>query len=375
MMNFSSVKSGEMRFYPIMVMLITLLAFLSSCDVHQFPEPQITPDNPEKPDIPDLPEEKVEVPLHLVYMPHFYVWEHEYDPMRGKIKELYPDETTFPNHPGTSSLYDNTLTEGVMDVHIKAFLDNSSGKLVAEKTVTLDLENGSYDGYVSIDLPIDTEYKIGVWTHLRESKEAPHFYNASDFNRVKIISDNYKGNTDYRDAFSGDIKADTYSEATEPYEVAMTRPMGKFELVTIDLSEFLDRETSRRSLPTRARAEDYNLIISFSYYFPNSYSLFDDRLENSASGVSFETKMTVNGVNEASLGFEYVMLNDISDAGVQARVDIYDPNYTHVAGSTTLTIPMHRDRHTLLRGAFLSELNDGGIGIDPDFEGDFNVTM
>ena len=377
MKKFSTVKIGGVKFYPVMSLLVCMLAFMSSCDVHQFPEPQSpdVPETPGKPDIPDLPDETVMVPLHLVYMPHFYVWEHFYDPKLGKIQEIYPDDMTYPNHPGTTSLYDNTLTEGVMDVHVKAYLDNSSSPLLMEKTFTIDLEGGIYDDYVSIELPVNTAYKIGVWSHFREHSEAPHFYDPSDFNKVKIIPDNYRGNTDYRDAFSGDIKVNTFGEISDAYEVPMTRPMGKFEMVTIDLSEFLDRETTRRSLSTRASADDYNLIVSFSYYYPSSYSLFDDRLENSSSGVSFQTKMTVTGVSEASLGFEYVMLNDISDAAVQARVDIYDPNYTHVAGSTTLTIPMKRDTHTLLRGAFLSEQNEGGVGIDPDFEGDFNVTM
>ena len=85
--------------------------------------------------------------------------------------------------------------------------------------------------------------------------------------------------------------------------------------------------------------------------------------------------MTVTGQSEASLGFEYVMLNDNKDAAVQTRVDVYDLDGNQVAGSSTLTIPMRRDHHTLLRGAFLSMDGGGGVGIDPGFNGDHNVTV
>lgn len=347
---------------------LIVMSALTSCDVHQFPEPK----DP-KPDTPIYPEETVMVPLQLIYSPHFYLWEHEYDPILGKIMESYPDVEIYPEHPGTTSRYDNTLQKGVIDVFIRAYLESNSNIIVKEQTISYELTGNSYDTALQVELPKDTRYRLAVWSHLRNESESNPFYDASNFHRISIIGENYAGNTDYRDGFSGVISVSTYSESTTAHVVPMTRPMGKFEFVTLDLSEFLDRETSRRSLATRASAEEYNVVISFPYYFPSSYSLLDDRLENSASGVSFRTKMTVNGINEASLGFEYVMLNDLDDTGVQARVDIYDPSYTHVAGSTTLTIPMKRDRHTLLRGYFLSENGEGGVGIDPGFNGDHNI--
>lgn len=348
---------------------VSLSMILTSCDVHQFPEK-----------VKEEEKEIILVPLQIVFdSPDFYLWEHVYDPMNGSIREQYPDLEIFPGYPGVSQKYDNTLTSGVIDVTIKAYLASNTSVLMAEDTFTYDLHGDPYDRKLDMALPVDTEYELAVWTHFREHAQGFPFYDTSDFNKVQLIGDNYKGNTDYRDGYSGILYIDTYrdenSDGEKTYTVTLTRPMGKFEFLTIDLSEFLDRETSRRNIPTRARAEDYVVVVSFPYYFPSSYSVIDDRLENSLAGVSFSTRMTVTGESEASLGFEYVMINDITDGGVQAKVDIYDPSMVHVAGSTTLTIPVRRDHHTLLRGAFLSEDNEGGIGIDPDFEGDFNITM
>ena len=365
------VKSQSKLLLVAICLILSVL--LAACDVHQFPE--IKEPEPDVPDEPVLPAETVEVPVTLEYSTDFYVWEHYYDPILGRIQELYPEETTYPDYPGATSKYDNTRPEGVMDVHVKAYEASNSGRTVKELNFSIDLTGNSYDTSFLIELPKDTKYRLAVWSHLRPHSEASPFYDISDFQKISIIGSNYDGNTDYGDGFSGDIRLDTYGEASEPYKINMTRPMGKFEMVTIDLSEFLDRETTRRNLSTRASADEYYVVISFPYYYPDSYSLLDDRLENSVSGVSFQTKMTVTGTSEASLGFEYVMLNAVSDGAVQARVDIYDPDFAHVAGSTNLTIPMRRDTHTLLRGKFLSQENNGGVGIDPDFDGDFNITM
>lgn len=367
--SFNHPTPGTRHFALGTLLFALSVLLMTSCDVHQFPEM----DEPD-PLPPIVEEETVKVPLNLIFSPDFYVWEYSYDPKIGKIQELYPESMIYPDYPGTTSRYDNTLGSGVIDVHLKAYIA-SSGRLVKEQDFSFELSETGYNTTCVLELPVDKKYNIGVWGHFREHSEAPAYYDPSDFNKVEIISSSYKGNTDYRDGFSGMVDIDTSVAPTSAMKIDMTRPMGKFEFVTIDLSEFLDRETSRRSLSTRATPEEYNVVVSYPYYYPSSYSLLDDRNENSRAGVSFKTKMTVTGDSEASLGFDYVMLSGLPGDAVQTRVDIYDPANTHVAGSIILTVPMKRDVHTVLRGAFLSEQNEGGVGIDPDFEGDFNIPL
>lgn len=346
--------------------LLLFVLLLDSCNVHQWPS---------KSDEPVQPTNTVKVPLKLTYQTDFYMWHHEYDPNVGKIEQSFPDASDNPGYPGTTSKYSNIAFDGVMDIFVKAYKANNASKPVLEQTFTRILSGDSYDCDIELELEPYTNYLVAVWSHLRIDPEAGHFYDPADFNRVQLISSNYKGNTDYRDGFSSTMKISTgeFDEA-EPYALLMTRPMGKFELVTIDLSEFLLRETSRRGLASRARADEYHVQISYPYYLPNSYSTIDDRLEYAVSGVSFMTKMSVNGETEASLGFDYVFLNPNSDA-VQMKVDIYDPSYTHVAGSTVLSVPMRRDCHTVLRGTFLMDEGEGGIGIDPSFDGEHTVIL
>lgn len=350
------------KFIPI---LLGAVMMFSACDVHQWPMRE------DAPDVPVEPAVIVKIPIHLTYTTDFYLWEHNYDPMKGSIEQKNPDLNIFENFPGASLKYSNIPPYGNLLVHIKAY-NEATGDVARDTTIIQPVDGTSYDSYYELELEGNTNYRLAVWSHLMENESVDPFYDYSNFNSVSLIPENYKANTDFRDGFRGTERVSAGIENASPTEIAMSRPMGKFELVSIDLSEFLIKETKRRGLSSRARAEEYHVVISYPMYYPSSYSLLDDRLENSSSGVSFSTTMTVNG-EEASIGFDYVMLNDIPNAGVQIRVDIYDPSYTLVSSSSTLSVPMRRDGHTLLRGTFLTLDGNGGIGIDPSFDGEHTV--
>lgn len=353
-----------MRLLSNIFSILAVVTMLAACDVHQFPEQKQVP--------PPVVEE-LRVPLRIEFEPDFYVWEHNYDPVLGKVEEANPTLDIFPGYPGTSYRYANIVPLGLLQVYVKVFPTSNPTNCVAEKYFTREIDGNSYDTDFDMELPASDTYNIIVWAQLLEHSEAAPFYDPTYFSRVHIIPENYEGNTNYRDGFRGKITVDATTPIIEEHVVPMKRPMGKFELVTTDLSEFLDRETRIRGLSTRASAEDYRVVISFPMYYPSSYSAMDDYLENASTGVAFETTMTVTGISEASLGFEYVMLNNISDGGVQTQVDVYRLDGTRVAGSSMFTVPMRRNHHTVLRGAFLTMEGNGGVGIDPGFNGDHNV--
>lgn len=366
------------RRYTYIIIMVLVGVFLTACDVHQWPEQHVNPPSGPTPDPnpdpdPEPPAIEVTIPLRLEYAPDFYVWEHKYDPKTGSITEENPTLDLFPGYPGTSSKYTNLAPSGELQIFVKVFPSSEPSRCVAEKTLTRELDGGSYDTDFEIDVPGYSTYDVVVWSQLKSPTQPAAFYDATSFSQIHIIPANYRGNTDYRDGFRGRQRIDATTDVTDQQVVYMKRPMGKFELVTTDLSEFLDRETELQGLSSHASATDYRVIISFPMYYPSSYSAMDDRLENASTGVAFETRMTVTGDSEASLGFEYVMLGDNADGGVQASVSIYRLDGTRVAGTSVMTIPMRRDHHTLLRGAFLVTDGSGGVGIDPSFNGDHNI--
>ena len=349
--------------YLYVMFLMSILG--CGCAVHQFPEPK----EPEQ----EIPK-RMTIRLH--FEPDFWLWEHLYDPKIGTPEELYPDSETDSEHPGTSGVYSNVLESGEMAISLKVYNAGNPDSRVAELALKRNVAGG-YDCEMDVEL-LGGNYEVAVWGHLLEHSDFAPFYEPTDFSSVSIIDENYYGNTDYRDAFRGrtsfTLPVENDKEAEYHCDVEMRRPMGKFEFVTTDLSEFLDRETERRALSTRATTDDYRVVISYPYYYPNAYNVITDDIA-SGSGYSFETKMSVTGVSEASMGFDYVFIKNISEGAVQAQVAVLDLDGNRVANSQVIMIPIRRDYHTVLRGAFLSMDANGGVGVNPDYDGDHNVTI
>ena len=348
------------QIYIIRSVLAVLL--LTACDIHQFPEEALPPD----------PEELLNASLDMKHQTAMYVWEHFYDPTIGRVVESKPNDGVDEQHPGTSMVYSPVQTEGFKHITARIYKKGSLGAAVVTKEFYHDL----WEGY-DLELPVTLvpgDYEAVVWSDLREEENQNRYYEPTNFNSIKVNYDWYQANTDYRDAYRGRASF-TIKKEGDRATVKMHRPMAKYEFITTDLSEFLERETARRQLTTRATMDDYVVKIYYSTYCPSAYSAFDDRLENSATGIGFTTQVTITGVSEASLGFDYVFINDIVDGGVQTTIVVYDLAGNTVAQSVQITVPLRRNHHTYLRGAFLTMNGSGGIGIDPGFNGDHNMTI
>lgn len=360
------------------LILAVFLAFgTTSCDVHQFPEPRPNPDvpslpddpnGPDEPPFPENPEMYVDLNMKVIYITDMYLWEHYYDPKIGAVVEAYPDEAVDSDHPGTTHLFEGKLEQGLKHITAKFYIPGYNQYQRLEEFME-DLGNG-YDQNLMVRL-MPGNYDLVVWSDFRESDSHSRFYDPSDFNSIKIDYSDYFGNSDYRDSYRGRTIFSLGENGSEVV-VNLRRPMAKYEFVTTDLSEFLDAETSRRGLSSRASIDDYDVKIYYSTYHPSAYNALDDWNTDSAVGISFDTEVTVTGESEASLGFDYVFINDTDNSAVEATIVVYDKSGNRVTQSQQIHVPLRRDHHTLLRGAFLTMNGSGGVGIDPDYSGDHN---
>ena len=328
---------------------VTLL--LCGCPVHQWPV-QRTPAR-----------------ISLRYEPDFWLWEHLYDPRAGVIEELYPDAGVDAAHPGTTERYSGAVDRGAMRYVVRAYAPGRRDVLVAEERFLRDAAEGYDCDFEMADLPSD-DCELVVWSDLLETENDAPFYDDADFHRIGFDTGDYRACTELHDTFRG---LGTVARGDGETVIPMRRPMAKFEFVTTDLSEFLDHETERRNLDTRARADEYEVLFSYSSFLPSAYSAFDDELVDAATGVTFRSSLTITGESEASMGFDYVFINDIADAEVEVRVAVYDAEGVRVAQSQPIMVPLRRNWHTLLRGTFLTFAAQGGVTVDPDFEGDHNI--
>ena len=102
--------------------------------------------------------------------------------------------------------------------------------------------------------------------------------------------------------------------------------------------------------------------------------MFTDRPIDSKTGVKFYSKLEQISDDEARMGFDFVMVNG-KDASVMVTMGLLDAEGNPVSSSDEINVPLKRSMNTTVRGRFLMQEAGGGIGIDPSFEGDYNIEI
>lgn len=345
-----------MRKILYLIICMPLLLF-SACDVHEWPE---TP-------------EFVKMHLRLNYETDMTQWEHLYD--GASVIEQ-----------GLGDTYDNHQDYGKIRYIVRTYPVSEKQRTmqdyVQEFVFTKDIAEG-YDHEVTLDV-LPGNYNVMVWSDLVKTSGDTHFHNADNFAEIMLQGD-HKGNTDHRDAFRGSnnisLVADFIEHEPETLDVIMQRPLAKFEFLTTDLKEFIDKEyeflqkeaaTRGEVPPTRVNTDDYKVVFYYSGYMPYAYNMNTDKPVDSKTGVLFESKLGVLNANEASLGFDYVFVNGKKSA-VTIQIGLYDKEDRQLAVSDPINVPLQRNHHTILKGSFLMQEASGGITINPDFDGNHNI--
>ncbi len=243
----------------------------------------------------------------------------------------------------------------------------------------------------NIQLP-EGKYQFFVWSDfVDQDSRADKYYAPKDFSEI-ILSDKsgYTGSCDYRDAFRGSaqgsvtVRRDEMMEVNNEVTVTMKRPLAKFQFISTDFQEFLSNvvkqeaqkrnangnETTTRSI----NPEDYRVVFHYAGFVPCSYNMFTDKPADSWTGLQFESVMAPTDDGEMQLGYDYVFVNG-AEAGVSVAVSVYDKDGELVASSPSVDVPLKRSQLTIVRGKFLTSMSSGGLDIDPEFDGEYNIVI
>ena len=343
----------------ILYIITIAVLFITSCDVHEWP---------------DLPET---VPCHikLNYNTNFTKWNHIYN--NSQVIE-----------EGFGETYDNQMQYGQIRYIVRTYpiTDNNvlSQNYTQEFTFVKDIAEG-YDFETTLEV-IPGDYNVMVWSDLVQTQSNEHFYNATNFVEIKLQGTHY-GNNNWRDSFRGagevSLKADILDDAPDSLSIQMQRPMGKYEFITTDLQEFMRKElefltkeaaTKGDQVPTRVNTENYKVVFLYAPYMQNTYNMFADKPIDVSEGIYIESKLNIIDENNASIGFDYVFTNPFLTY-VAVQIGFYDDKDRQIALSNPINVPLNRDYHTILRGSFLMQQAQGGIVIDPSFNGNHNIVI
>ena len=272
---------------------------------------------------------------------------------------------------------------------IRAFaldeMGNYSREATREFVFTRNLGE-ELDNRFFLELPAGS-YRLTAWTDYTAADTLDTHYDTSDFHEI-MLQGQHQGNTDMRDGFRGaeDILLETGVMELIPDTIVldMQRPMGKFEFVCTDLQDFIDkevRELKRNSTDgnqdfdaSDIHLEDYRIVISYGGFMPNTFNALTDKAIDSSTGVQFSSKLSPFSETEASMGFDYVFVNG-DESSVIVNLGVFNKEGKQLAKVTNVNVPLKRDQHTVLRGKFLMADSDGGVSINPDFDGEHNIVI
>ena len=257
----------------------------------------------------------------------------------------------------------------------------ASREFVFTRTLGEELDNMFF-----LELPAGS-YRLTAWTDYTAADTLDTHYHTGGFHEI-TLQGQHTGNTDMRDAFRGaeDITLVTGVMELIPDTILldMQRPMGKFEFVCTDLQDFIDKEVrelkqnsadgSQDFDASDIRLEDYNIVFYYAGFMPNTFNALTDKAIDSSTGVQFTSKLRPFSDTEASMGFDYVLVNS-DESSVIVNLGIFNKSGKRLAMVSNVTVPLKRDQHTILRGKFLMADSDGGVSINPEFDGEHNIVI
>ena len=337
--------------YTIGFIALVLTIALASC-VHDYPG--MTEEREEGVD-PTLVEVNTEVTLDLELVP----------------LEIITQESA---RSGTNKA--RNITTKADDGYRRRFIIEAwrEGKPTTRQVTVM--ETAEEDGDAKISLPIHLklhalEYTLAVWTDYVKAGTTDDLYYDTDNLQQVACTDPYTGSTPHRDCLYGTAALDLRQYRDEwnarvQVKVDMVRPLAKYELIATDVQKFLQKTQKQRAGGTA-----YTITVSYGFYFPLGFNVLSGKPDRSEMGVAFTAPLTVtdNGSGECTLASDYIFVNG-DESYVPLGIEIKDNAGNGISRTTGIDVPYRRGHLTTVRGHFLTNRYDTGIGIDPDFDDD-----
>lgn len=221
-----------------------------------------------------------------------------------------------------------------------------------------------------------SQYRIVVWSDYVSVAHPDNqlYYNAEILTPV-INNGNYRGNAEAKDAFSGyaDVDLLPYADqwnARVDATVELSRPLGRYQIITTDVEAF-----RRRLAEGSVKGNTFTARIKYAGYLSVGYNCYDQVRKHSLNYMKYTTGVRVTGTDtELSLGFDYLFVAPEETLDVPVEIEIVNENSETVSRSL-INLPVARDMNTIVRGRFLTSTADGGLNIDPGFDGDITVDV
>lgn len=267
----------------------------------------------------------------------------------------------------------------IVNIHANEYTDT----LVESHTLIRDVTDVTP---LVIDTKLHTrKYKVIVWMDfVRKGTQTDLYYNTSNGKALNAIhqpsADKYTAGSDFKDAqtFVSDIDltpyaGQWYADITIP--APLERPVAKITFLADDLEQYASQVGYKGSLEDLA--DDLALEFSYDGYYPTGFNAHTGRLNDSQVGYGFKSPAsypyTLEEKDYARVGFDYVFVNgESSSVTISARIRSKSTGQ-FINEVNNVVVPITRGKETVIIYKFLTKEYVPGIGINPEFDGEFNV--
>ncbi len=279
----------------------------------------------------------------------------------------------------------NIADRSDIDLYQRRFLVNiyetGSGHdtLVFSDTFLRDV--GLEDRYLSFTTTLQARrYNIVVWMDfIRKDAGNDLYYNTQKgFNAIHVRPvEEYQANDDFKDAqtFFHPVDLTTVTEwfTNIVIEVPLQRPLAKITFVTTDFQEYA-RKIGCPDDKISELTQDYEIRMSYNGYLPTGFNALTQKLNDSEVGYHYTSVPSWRAdENVAQLGFDYVFVNG-EQSSVNMSVEVVRKSDGAVVNRVdNITVPIYRGKETVVKDKFFTREYTPGIGINPEFDGEFNV--
>lgn len=345
-----------LRYIPILGNILICSILLSSCDVHEFPDPL---------------DREIQFVLNLDYDTNLPLY---------KVVNLTN---------GSRVSTEDIDIRYIVEVYPAEEENKNSGRTVLHR-FTFTKEDISTLNH-NIELPLKRgKYNFVVWSDYVKEDDNDLYYDTSNLDDIFLCGDTHIGSNDLRDAFRGTITSEV-SDNINSATVEMRRPMAKFNFISNDVSEFVKSVQAIRAEKKEAKSEnntdnntgiveheeinfsDFNIVFRYNGFMPNSFNAFSNKPSDSQLGVSFNSSINILESGEAELGFDYIFVNG-TESIISVSVEVYDYDGNLLSRFKPVDVPIIRSHLTTVKANFLTS-GTGGVTIIPDFDGNFNIEV
>lgn len=229
---------------------------------------------------------------------------------------------------------------------------------------------------MTIQVPLHAaKYKIAAWVDfVNAGTTCDKYYLTNTLDAIRITTP-YQGNCKDKATFSSscslDLSAyrDQWNTQVE-CPLTLRSPMARIELVAIDFDKFIKQEALR----TARDLSDLTVSITYAGYFPSGFNAFTDKANDAVTNIGFDSHPTLLSDQMVLLAYDYVFVNGEA-SNITVDITISDRQGQAINRIEGLRIPVERGKPATIKGEFLTQDFSPGIGIDPGFDGDIDVTI